>query len=122
MIRALLVRDEGGMSEPMAKFAFRLIRNILTTPELYNKHTVWEPVELVLPEFERQFKLEFGFDRSMDTEAHVPFNFDREVASAMPGLIMTEINFPVLRHVSQVSQQQMLTSNANYFVQWCTDS
>ena len=99
VIHALLVRDEGRY-KPLAAFAFRMIRNILTTPALYNKYPTWEPVELVLPEFERQFKLEFGFDRSMDPIPNAPFDFARESNYIMASLMSIECSFPTLRYVS----------------------
>lgn len=94
-----MIRDEGNR-KPLATFAFRMIRNVLTTPALYNEFGSWEDAGLVLLEFERQFELEFRFNRQMDMNPNMPFNFKRESKIILPFLISIESSFQVLRRVS----------------------
>lgn len=75
------------------------------TPALYVP--TLEPVELIFQEFERQFQLEFGFDRSMDIIPQIPFDFARESYMMMPYLLATETNFPILRYVSSPSKSAL---------------
>lgn len=99
VIHALVVRDEG-TKKPLATFAYRMIRNILTTPALYSQGGTWEDVGLVLPEFERQFELEFNFNGRMDMNPHMPFDFRRESLIIAPFLSSIENSFQTLRYVS----------------------
>ena len=77
------------------EFLFRLLRHFILDPEYFSIFKYTEPLAVVWPEFEQQFKREFNFDSAMQT-CTAPFNGGIEW-EYISGLIANlEYQYPVL--------------------------
>ena len=83
------------------EFAFRLIRSFLVDFDIFSQFpSATRSMSTVFAEFNHQFKMEFGFDATQQTNLNDTFDYATEVTGVLPELLALESQFPVLQYVS----------------------